>query len=525
MQYVVFAIIAVVSAGLLTAMGRKIMQILQLSSYRAKGVLAWCKTSKWDYLLRYFSVAFFAFVCMLVYVGCFFRYRYAAPFGLLFYLLHIAIFLYMDARQKNKTPLRVTPRIVRLCIVSFVLLGGASFGLLVLGSITPVHYSLLGVLPLFVPLFVLVAHWILSPFEALNNRRYERRACKKLQAATNLIKIGITGSYGKTTAKNMLAAMLSSDYRVLSTPASFNTPLGIAKTVNGAATDEFDVFIAEMGARYAGDIARLCKIVRPSYGILTAVGNQHLATFGSQEKIAAAKYELVQGLTDDGVAVFSSDNEITREMYERTETKKLSAGEHGAFVSYRDVSFGADGTTFTLTHGEESVSITTQLLGRHIPSLVSVCAAVALSLHVSLQTIARAVQDLPQVEHRLQVIRNGDVTVLDDAYNSNTEGAKIALEVLHAFDGVRMVVTPGLVELGEEEESANRALGAQAGKSADYAYFVGARAQTLKEGALAAGMTEDRIFVCATLDEAVHKTEEIVGKKTILFANDLPDNL
>jgi UDP-N-acetylmuramoyl-tripeptide--D-alanyl-D-alanine ligase len=135
------------------------------------------------------------------------------------------------------------------------------------------------------------------------------------------------------------------------------------------------------------------------------------------------------------------------------------------------------------------------------------------------------VRDLPPVEHRLQKIENGDVTVLDDAYNSNVQGARIALEVLHAFDGTRIVITPGLVELGEEEEAANFALGESVFAAADYAYFVGGRAETLKAGALHAGMAADNVFVCATLDEAVKQSGAIAGKKTILFENDLPDNL
>ena len=323
----------------------------------------------------------------------------------------------------------------------------------------------------------------------------------------------------------MLAAMLANDYNVLTTPASFNTPLGIARTVNYELNGAHTVFIAEMGARYRGDIARLCRLVQPQYGIITAVGKQHLATFGSEENIAAAKYELIEGLNKDGVAVFSSDNAVTNAMYERTRGEKLSAGENGAFVSYADVTFDERGTSFTLMGGGQSVRVTTQLLGRHIPSLVSVCAAAALKLGVTLQTVAQAVQALPQVEHRLQKIENGDVTVLDDAYNSNPEGAKIALEVLGAFPGARMIVTPGLVELGDEEEAANFALGERVCGNADYAYFVGSRAQTLRAGAVSAGMDESRICICATLDEAVQKTAEIGGKKTILFANDLPDNL
>ena len=522
-HYCIYAAISAVSAVLLTWMGCKILQILQLSSYRVKGVGAWLKKTKYDYLLRYFSAAFFATVCMLIYVGCFGKYKIAAPFGLVFYLVHTVAFIVITARQKNKTPLKCTPRIVRLCILSAVLFGGATFGLLVAGDYMPVKYSLIGVLPLAVPFIVIAAHCILLPFEALNNRRYERKARKKLQSMPKLIRIGITGSYGKTTAKNMLAAMLQADFSVCATPKSYNTPMGIARTVNYELTPAHTVFIAEMGARYRGDIARLARLVRPDIGVLTAIGNQHLETFGTLQAISDTKYELIEGLRDGGVGVFSSDNEGTRALYDRTAGDKLCAGKTGD-VTYRDVQCAPEGTTFTLVYGDKSVSIHTRLLGSHIPSLISLCAAVAVRLGVSLDTICAAAENLPQVEHRLQVIQNGDVTVLDDSYNGNAAGAKAALEVLRSFPGTRMVITPGLVELGEQQQSANTALGSQVFGAADYAYFVGPNAAWLQAGAVAAGMDAGHICICDTLDEAVRRATEISGKKSILFSNDLPDN-
>lgn len=534
MYYALICGFSAASAVLLTVMGFKIMQILQLSSYRVRGLFEWLKSTKADYVIRYFSVAFFSVVCMLVYTGCFGAVKYAAVryLGLLFYFLSIVIFVCVTAKQKKKTPLKITRRIVRLSILSAIIFCGASFGLFMLGERTllknNIRYSLVGLLPMFVPLIILLAYYILFPFETLNNLHYEVKARKKLANNKELIKIGITGSYGKTTAKNILAAMLEEKFHVLYSPASYNTPLGIAKVVNNELKEEHNVFIAEMGARYKGDIARLTKLVAPSMGIITAVGRQHLATFGSEEAIRATKYELVEGLPENGTAFFSADNEGAKQMFERTHVEKVLAGgaEHeGVSVSYSDVEFGRFGTAFTLSHCGQSERAVTKLLGRHIPSVVSLCAAVALKLGVSLGKIVSAVEKLQPVEHRLQLIQNGDVTVIDDAYNSNTEGAKNALEVLKAFDGTRIVITPGLVEMGDGEEEANKVLGGEVFGCADYAFFVGSRAAALKSGALNAGMSEEKIEVCLSLDEAVKKSSEIAGKKTILFENDLPDNL
>lgn len=529
MEFLAITISAsVVSAVLLTLLSSKIMQMLQLSSYRASGVITWFKSTKWNYGVRYFAAAFFSTVCMLVFVGCFGKYRYVEYIGFLFYITGAVLFIAINKKQKDKTPLRCTPRIIRLGILSAILFCAASFGLVFAGKYMIIKYSLVGLLPLFIPLIVLSAHFILLPFESLNNRRYETKARKKLAAYKDLIKIGITGSYGKTTAKNILAAMLEKKYSVLKTPSSYNTPMGIAKTVNYELNDSHGVFIAEMGARYKGDIAKLARIVSPDIGIITAVGNQHLATFKTVENIASAKYELVKGLKEGGTAVFSSDNEYTLKMYDYTEGRKKLAGKVDsgkADVTYGEVSFGRDGTGFTLNFGNEKAHIKTLLLGRHIPSLVSLCAAVAIELGVSVSDIADAVRNLKPVEHRLQLIENGDITVIDDAYNSNTEGVKIALEVLGAFDSPRVIITPGLVELGEEENKANYEFGCNIASVADYAFFVGSRAEDLRGGAVSAGLNEDKIAMCATLDEAVKKLIDIAGKKTVLFENDLPDNL
>ncbi len=525
--YSVISVFAVVSAALLTVMSLKLLQILQLSSYRARGVTDWFKSTKLDYPIRYFAAMFFSVVPMIVYVACFGKYEYIEYIGLVFYLINTVMFIAITARQKNKTPLKFTHRVIRLVILSAILFAGASFGLLFAGQYLYVKYSILGLMPVLIPFVTLLAHYILLPFESLNNRRYVVKAKRKLNDMPNLIKIGITGSYGKTTAKNMLAAMLGKKYNVLITPSSYNTPMGIAKTVNNSLNGSHNVFIAEMGARYKGDIAELAKIVKPTYAAVTAVGNQHLSTFKSIENIYETKYELVKSLPHDGIAAFSADNEYTLKMFGAAECGKILAGKSdsgNAEVKYSDVSFGANGTSFKLMCGDDSVEITTRLLGRHVPSLISLCAALALKLGVTLAEIAESVSLLQPVEHRLQLIQNGDVTVLDDAYNSNTEGSAIALEVLGAFEGTRIVITPGLVELGEAETEANEHLGRNAAKYADYAYFVGARGEVLKSGAIAGGMSEDKITLCASLSEAVEKSGAIAGRKTILFENDLPDN-
>lgn len=223
--YVYIGIAGAVGAALLTCMAYKMMQILQLSSYRLRGVFAWLRRTKCAYLVRYATVTFFSMIAMLVYLGCFGRNAKSAYFGLAFYVLFTVVFIVVTRRQKEVTPLRFTPRIVRLHVPLFLFSYAASAGLLFVGQYLRVRYALIGFLPLCVPVLVWLAHLCMLPWETLNNLRYVRRARRLLAARPQTVRVGITGSYGKTTAKNILTAMLSRKYKVLTTPESYNTPL------------------------------------------------------------------------------------------------------------------------------------------------------------------------------------------------------------------------------------------------------------------------------------------------------------
>lgn len=528
MLYFYYGISSVVLAVLLTIMSYKMFQIYQQSSYKTKGVINWIKITKGDYLIRYFAVAFFSFVSMLIFIACFGKYKYVRDIGMLFFMAFMVIFIVISSRKRSKKPLIYTARTCRFIAITFILYSIVILGLMLLARIIIMSYSIVGILPVFIPIIVILAHYIVHPFEKLNNYSFKRHAIKKLASMPGLIKIGITGSYGKTTAKNILAAMLKQKYAVCYSPHSYNTPMGISKVINNDLEYDDEIFIAEMGARNKGDIAELAQIVSPNYGIITAIGNQHLETFGSRAAIIATKFELIQNLCVGGMAVFNGDSPDAIKMYESTPTEKEITGVAGTLNAscwYDNVTVGEEGTAFTLYIANKQMDITTKLLGKHIPSLMALCAVVAYNLGVTLPQIAESMQQIPQVEHRLELIRQGDSTIIDDAYNSNTEGAKNALLLLKEFSGIKIIITPGIVELGEEEKQANTLLGATIADCADYCFLIGSRAQNIKDGALSAGMSQDRIIICDSLNSAVEKQAEIVGKKVILFENDLPDNI
>ena len=423
----------------------------------------------------------------------------AAPF------VGLGVLYILSSRHALKVPLRRSARMMRLGGCCFVLVCALIFGvscgmwfaaeaaeseLFRLFRFVPIAF-----LPLLFPFLAALAGLLMKPFELCHNRRFIARAKKKL-ASSPCIKVGITGSFGKTS-------------RVLATPQSFNTPMGIARTVKGGL--DCDIFLAEMGARREGDIKELCELVRPEYGIVTGVSDQHLETFGSLEAIAAEKKVLAEYAPK--IVLGAS-----------VRYDKAGALKEGRDFAAEDIVCTEEGTSFTLRLGKERANIQTKLLGRHSAEDVAFAAALCSLLGMSLPEIAAAAALLTPVPHRLEKRVSGGVNILDDSYNANTAGALAAVETLKLFKGRKFVVTPGLVELGELEEKRNGELGA-ALVGLDGILLVGeTRVSAVSAGYLNAGGDGGKLRTLPTLREAqlVLKNELKAGD-TVLFLNDLPD--
>jgi UDP-N-acetylmuramoyl-tripeptide--D-alanyl-D-alanine ligase len=376
-----------------------------------------------------------------------------------------------------------------------------------------------------------LATLILWPFQAVVKWAIVQAAAMRLRQRSDLIVVGVTGSYGKTSTKEILATLLGARYRVCKTTGSVNTPVGIARTVLRGLRPDDQVFVVEMGAYVPGNIRDLARLARPRIGVLTAIGEQHLERFGSVENIAKTKYELIEALPADGLAVFNADNAGCRALAARTHhvpVRTYGLDADGApDVTAVDIRTSAEGTAFTVRavgHGE--AAFTSPLLGRHNVANVLAATAVALELGLSLDEIAAAARSLEPVEHRLQLIHGqGGVTVIDDAYNSNPAGARAALAVLAEFPGRKVLVTPGMVELGTMLDERHAELGREAAAVCDYVILIGRRRTTaIAEGALAAGFPADHLFVVPTLKEATAQLGRLVSAgDVVLFENDLPD--
>lgn len=533
--YVAIAL-SVVNGVMLCFCGYKFLHVLQLSGYKIQGYKVWLKDTHAKYVARIALLSLMSLAGMLVTVALFDSYisdqSYFAYFGLIFYFTFTIVFIVNMYNVPQKTPLVQTYRMTRLCIALGILMAGITFGLIYVTTefIPFVRFSSIAITPLLLPITVPIAHGILVPFENLNGLRYVKWAKRKLKKFPDLIKIGITGSYGKTSTKYILNTILSQNYSVCITPHSFNTPMGLTKVVLDYLKPNHEVLICEMGAKQVGDIKYLCDIINPQYGILTSVGTQHLATFETVENIAKTKNELIHSLPENGLAVFNGNNEKCMELFEKCERDKIfvSTSESSlAFASAKNVKISSSGISFTLILDGNEVECKTKLLGEHNLENILMSAALAYKLGLSLSQIKVGISKLEPINHRLELKKENGITILDDAYNSNVEGSLCALKVLDLFKkGNKFVITPGLVELGEKEKEENINFGKNLAHHADYVIVVNkTNKESINEGLISEGFKEENIMFAQTLIEARIMLKERTKKGDIvLFENDLPDN-
>lgn len=452
-----------------------------------------------------------------------------------------SLFLYLGNRTKyeSKKPLVFTSRAKRLYGISMGLVAADFLIVLLLVKVFlkdvtdyfPLWAGILSVVYYFCSYYMAGAIYIANPIEKNINQKYYTVASNKIKNMKNVKSIGITGSYGKTSTKFFSATILSEKYKVLNTPESYNTPMGISKIINNDLDENFDIFIAELGATKVGDIDEVAKLTNPEIGIITSIGPCHLETFKSIDNIMRTKYELIENLPDDGVAIFNYDNEYVKKLADKTFKEKILYGIENiedTDVFATDIKVSSKGSTFSLCiNGLGTIECETRLLGAHNIHNILAGAAIAKVMGLTLQEIKMGISKIESVEHRLQLIDPGTgVIVIDDAFNSNPDGAKAALDVLDSFkDNRKIIVTPGMVELGEIEEKENEKFGENIAKVCDIAILVGKKRTTpIYNGLKRKTFNEDNLYVVNSLDEAseLMKTLTKVGD-VVLFENDLPD--
>ena len=509
--------------------GRKLIHYFQLESYQFPGYFRTLRRNLPATLVPGAALCAVQLALIAAFGWCVKSgWLHGAVAGLLLAALSLGAAWYirmLTVEKKAKKPLVFTPRVKRLYAVSAVVYTLSLAGLRALVGETWVW---LGLFPVLLPLWVALAGLLAWPIEKLISEMYFRDAQRMLRERPDLIKIGITGSYGKTSVKFILGTLLSEKYQTLVTPSSFNTPMGVTKIIRTKLQPAHQVFVAEMGARHVGDIREMCRLVHPTYGVLTSVGPQHLDTFKTIERIKKTKYELMDAIPPEGCCFFPDDGDICRELYDRTEKDKRLCCVHpgDADVWAEDITVSPAGSNFLLCTKDDRIRCETRLLGEHNIQNILLAATVCLRLNMTLKQIVRGISRLEPVEHRLQLIPSTGVTIIDDAFNSNPRGAQAALEVLRQFSGRRIIITPGMVELGGEEAAFNRAFGRKMASCADVAILVGRRhTQPIAEGLREEGFPEENIHPVGSLTEAAALLR-ILGRAgdVALFENDLPDN-
>ncbi len=511
----------------------KSLGVMQQSGYKNKAFLRWMRRKDNLYFNRlavWGGLGFFA--CLILALSfsvlgvVWARVASSIPF-----FAFCILFLVADKKYALKVPVVGTGRIKRVAAVYVLFLACACFIVIslldllafVIGSTL---YDIFAFVPFtlitsLLPFILCAANGVESLYSNAHNKRFIEKARKVLKEKKDggLLCVGIVGSYGKTSVKNILEKILSVKYSVCATPQSYNTPMGIAKTVVEG-LDGKDVFLAEMGARKSGDIEELCLLVEPDYAVFTGVCPQHIASFGSEDEVLNTKSEVLK---------FCKSVVCANSLKE----KFIGGGIDSAnceFVDFDGIVEGltlrADGTAFTLNVGSEKITIETKLLGKHNAENIALAAALALKLGLTAEEIAKGVANVTYIPHRLELSEVNGVYVLDDGYNANERGAKEAIDALKRFSGKRVLVTPGIVEGGVLEEKINGELGEYiANAGLDKVILVGTTlVNAVKSGYVSAGGDTEKLAVCENLEKAKELFSGFLEKgDCILFLNDLPD--
>ncbi len=515
---------------------KRFLHFFQQEEYDAKRFLYWWVSSN-SYERR---ATFLALIFTLISL-------YLLPESYLLFMLASCMFALVigiagisNRPANTKKPLVMTGRATRIFTIAFCLEVLALVVSSTYFASSMNQYCTLPYLPstllfsavvfITVPIFIVASNWLLTPFEFATQRKFYNEA-QAILLDKNPKVIGITGSYGKTSIKQILAHILNAHSPTLATPGSVNTVMGIARIIREKLTRDHEFFIVEMGAYSVGSIKRLCNFTPPKVGIVTTVGFAHYERFKSQEAIFEAKSELPEALPEDGFVVLNGDNPFCRRMAERSQAKAYFYGtstENGHLdCRLSQYELTADGIQCCIEYDGQTHQVTVPIYGLHQAINATGAFLTAMKFGVAPITAIAALKTMPSIDHRLVVQKApGGVTLVDDAYNSNPTGFDNALDVLNVLPGQRKIlVTPGMVELGEREDEEHQRL---APKIADYCDLVciiaPQRAPCFLEAIQQQNIEADRIKTFQSLNEAREFLNQFVQSgDVVLYENDLPD--
>lgn len=491
------------------------MHMFQLNSYFFKKHMHWIKKNLKKVLLQELFVVIGAILVFL-----------DNKIGNIIAIIILAIsIIYNMPKGKAKISLKLTSRVKRMFVTEAILV---VLSMLILG-IDKFTVEKLAILNILTPFLMILANIINAPVESMVRKWYINDAKRILKEMPNLTIIGVTGSYGKTSVKNFLYKTLSGKYEVLITPKNYNTTMGVVRTIRENLKPTHQIFVCEMGATHVGDIKEICDLVNPTIGVITSVGPQHMESFGTIENVIKTKFELADSVRKNNGTIFLNyNNEYIAK--QNPDMNILKYGVENSELDYNayNIRSSSQGLSFNVKdkNGKE-IEFKTKLIGKH--NIINIMAAIGVAnfMGVKIENMVSNVREIPSVEHRLQLLPHGNLSIIDDSYNSNPVSSKSALDTLSEFEGTKILVTPGLIELGDKEEQYNFELGEYAAGICDYIYLVGENhSKPVLNGIKSKGYDEDKVFTVLSPQEAMQKigTLQINGKVTVLLENDLPDN-
>lgn len=452
----------------------------------------------------------------------------------LFFALSLMVIVTTFERMKKeqtKKPLVVTKRVRRLIYTTALLYG--IFYLLIGISFKKtnlyLYFTLLGMSGYFNYFVIWLANIINKPIEKYVFYYYKQKAISKLHSMSDMPVIGITGSYGKTSSKNILADILNVKYNAFPTPKNFNTTYGMINTINNYLDKFSDYFIAEMGAFKRGEIKEICDLVHPKYGILTRIGTAHLESFGSRENIQKGKFELIESLPSDGIGILNADDAYQKSYALKNECKIVWIGidNETADVRATNIKLSYKGTSFDVIfkNDKKKYHFETRLLGK--ANVYNILAGIALGkeLGIPVEQLILGVKRVNSIEHRLELKKYGNINLIDDAYNANPDGSKMAVEVLSMMPGKKIIVTPGMIELGLDQYQYNKTFGEQIADVVDEVILIGEKqTKAIQDGLACKKFKTKHIHILNDVKLAFPLMQELAEKETyVLLENDLPD--
>jgi UDP-N-acetylmuramoyl-tripeptide--D-alanyl-D-alanine ligase len=503
------------------------LHLFQQEEYDGRRFLVWLVADRaWDRRLSLVLAAIF--VAQLLMRGA------GLPPGSFAWLVGAAFLataaIERDPCKTAKKPLVMTTRARRIFAIALALMLGTGV-VAALSSDLVVAWIVAAQL---VPVALVGANLLLAPFEAWVQRRYWREARAVLERVQPIV-IAVTGSYGKTSVKHILGHVLETAGPTLITPGSVNTAMGIARVIRERLGAHHRFFVVEMGAYGIGSIRHLCALTPPRIGIISAIGKAHYERFKSLDAVAHAKFELAEAVRDAGGTVIVAADVLQfawpREFIERHPDIVVTVGaEDASALVIRSLRQEADGIVAEIVWRGAGYELRAPLFGLHQGGNIALAFAAACSLGLSPADVALSLKSTPQISHRLEVRRQGDgAIVIDDAYNSNPVGFASALALLDALarpGGRRILVTPGMAELGSEHEAEHTRIGRLAGAHADVLVAVAPHRVASLVAAFSEAAPERTIVPCATFADARTWLDgNLAGDDVVLIENDLPDIL